>query len=65
MHGYDNGNIFYGTEGYMIFSRRGYFQTYLGAKEEEGPGLKGGAGNEANTRLLQQAAKSRLSFLQQ
>ena len=46
MHGYDNGNIFYGTEGYMVFSRRGYFQTYLGAKEEEGPGLKGGAGNE-------------------
>ena len=48
MHGYDNGNIFYGTEGYMVFSRRGYFQTYLGAKEEEGPGLKGGAGNEAH-----------------
>ena len=48
MHGYDNGNIFYGTEGYMVFSRRGYFQTYLGAKEEKGPGLEGGAGNEAH-----------------
>jgi predicted dehydrogenase len=48
MHGYDNGNIFYGTEGYMVFSRRGYFQTYLGAKEEKGPGMKGGAGNEAH-----------------
>jgi predicted dehydrogenase len=44
LHGWDNGNIFYGTQGYMIFSRRGYFQTYLGAKEEEGPGMKGGAG---------------------
>ncbi len=46
MHGWDNGNLFYGTDGYMLFSRRGYFQTYLGAKEEEGPGLRGGAGNE-------------------
>jgi predicted dehydrogenase len=48
MHGWDNGNIFYGTKGYMVFSRRGYFQTYLGAGEEEGPGMKGGAGNEEN-----------------
>ena len=46
MHGWDNGNVFYGTGGYMIFSRRGYFQTYLGADEEKGPGLRGGAGNE-------------------
>ena len=46
LHGYDNGNVFYGTEGYMVFSRRGYFQTYLGAKEEQGPGMRGGAGNE-------------------
>ncbi len=45
MHGWDNGNIFYGTEGYLVFSRRGYFQTYLGAKEEKGPGMRGGAGN--------------------
>ena len=48
MHGFDSGNTFYGTNGFMIFSRRGYFQTYLGGKEEEGPGLKGGAGNEAH-----------------
>tara|TARA_B100000029_G_scaffold145817_1_gene141167 strand:+ start:3063 stop:4346 length:1284 start_codon:yes stop_codon:yes gene_type:complete len=48
MHGYDNGNIFYGTKGYMVFSRRGYFQTYLGPKEEKGPGMEGGAGNEAH-----------------
>jgi predicted dehydrogenase len=46
MHGWDNGNIFYGTEGYMVFSRRGYFQTYLGAKEKEGPGLRGSDGVE-------------------
>ena len=26
MHGFDNGNLFYGTEGYMIFSRRGRLQ---------------------------------------
>jgi hypothetical protein len=45
MHGWDNGNIFYGTEGYMIFSRRGFFQTYVGPNEEEGPGMRGGAGN--------------------
>ena len=44
MHGFDSGNAFYGTEGYMIFSRRGYFQTYLGPKEEQGPGLQGGGG---------------------
>ncbi len=45
MHGWDNGNIFYGTEGFMVFSRRGYFQTFLGGKDEQGPGLRGGAGN--------------------
>lgn len=44
--GFDNANVFYGTEGYMVFSRRGAFQTYLGAKEEKGPGGRGGAGNE-------------------
>jgi predicted dehydrogenase len=50
MHGWDNGNIFYGTEGYMVFSRRGYFQTYLGSNEEQGPGMRGGAGNEEHVR---------------
>jgi predicted dehydrogenase len=45
LHGYDSGNAFYGTEGYMIFSRRGYFQVYLGKKEEKGPGMQGGAGH--------------------
>ena len=37
LHGVDSGNAFYGTKGYMIFSRRGYFRTYLGGKEEAGP----------------------------
>ena len=41
MHGYDNGNVFYGTDGYMLFSRRGYFQTFLGAKDKPGPGETG------------------------
>lgn len=39
LHGFDSGNAFYGTEGYMIFSRRGFFQTYLGSKEKKGPGV--------------------------
>ena len=37
LHGYDSGNAFYGTEGFMIFSRRGAFNTYLGPKEKPGP----------------------------
>ncbi|MCA9179244.1 MAG: Gfo/Idh/MocA family oxidoreductase [Planctomycetales bacterium] len=37
LHGFDNGNAFYGTEGYMIFSRRGAFQTFLGPKGKPGP----------------------------
>ena len=37
MHGFDNGNVFYGTEGYMIFSRRGAFSVFLGPKSKPGP----------------------------
>jgi hypothetical protein len=37
MHGFDNGNVFYGTEGYMIFSRRGAFSVFLGPKNQRGP----------------------------
>jgi predicted dehydrogenase len=33
----DNGNVFYGTEGYMVFSRRGFFNVYLGPKSQPGP----------------------------
>ena len=39
LDGFDSGNAFYGSEGYMIFSRRGYFQVYLGPKAEKGPGV--------------------------
>lgn len=37
IHGFDNGNVFYGTEGYMIFSRRGAFSVFLGPKGKPGP----------------------------
>jgi len=37
MHGFDNGNVIYGTEGYMIFSRRGAFSAFLGPKGAPGP----------------------------
>jgi len=48
MHGFDNGNVFYGTEGYMIFSRRGAFSVFQGPKAKpgptEGPELRGQKG---------------------
>ena len=37
IHGFDNGNVFYGTKGYMVFSRRGFFSAFLGPKNEPGP----------------------------
>ncbi|MCH9656544.1 MAG: Gfo/Idh/MocA family oxidoreductase [Planctomycetes bacterium] len=37
LHGFDNGNVFYGTEGHMIFSRRGAFSVFLGPKNKKGP----------------------------
>jgi predicted dehydrogenase len=37
LHGFDNGNVFYGTEGYMVFSRRGAFSVFLGPKNKPGP----------------------------
>ena len=36
IHGFDNGNVFYGTKGYMVFSRRGAFNVYLGRKGKKG-----------------------------
>ena len=44
MHGSDSGNAFYGTKGHMIFSRRGYFRTYIGG--EKGPSMRGDRGAE-------------------
>ena len=58
-HGFDSGNAFYGTEGYMIFSRRGYFQTYLGKKDEKGPGMRGGAGHPEHMYNFLDCVKSR------
>ena len=37
LHGFDNGNVFYGTKGYMVFSRRGAFSVFLGPKGIPGP----------------------------
>jgi predicted dehydrogenase len=37
LHGFDNGNVFYGTEGYMVFSRRGAFSVFQGNKSTPGP----------------------------
>lgn len=37
LYGFDNGNVFYGTEGYMVFSRRGAFGVFLGPKNQPGP----------------------------
>ncbi|MEZ6061698.1 MAG: Gfo/Idh/MocA family oxidoreductase [Planctomycetaceae bacterium] len=37
LHGFDNGNVFYGTEGFMVFSRRGAFSVFLGSKGTPGP----------------------------
>jgi predicted dehydrogenase len=44
-YGFDSGNAFYGTEGFMVFSRRGYLQVYLGQKEEPGPSMRGDRGH--------------------
>ena len=44
MEGFDSGNAFYGTKGHMIFSRRGYFQAYIGG--QKGPGMRGDRGQD-------------------
>jgi predicted dehydrogenase len=46
MNGYDSGNEFYGTKGYMVFSRRGYFQVYFDRKGTKGPGMTGDTGQD-------------------
>ena len=50
LHGVDSGNCFYGTERYMIFSRRGYFHVYLGKgrTEEIGPTTMGNRGHPSH-----------------
>jgi predicted dehydrogenase len=44
-YGFDSGNAFYGTEGWMLFTRRGHFQVFLGEKEEKGPSMQAGGGH--------------------
>ncbi|MCI0380901.1 MAG: Gfo/Idh/MocA family oxidoreductase [Gemmataceae bacterium] len=46
MNGFDSGNEFYGTKGYMLFSRRGMFQVYFDRKGTKGPGMNGDSGIE-------------------
>ena len=58
-HGYDSGNAFYGTEGWMLFTRRGFFQAYLGPKEEPGPRFKGDSGHPAHRLNFLECVKSR------
>lgn len=63
MHGFDNGNVFYGTEGYMIFSRRGAFSTFLGPKSTPGPTegreLRGRRGYEEHMANFLDAVRNR------
>ena len=42
LYGFDSGNAFYGSDGYMIFSMRRYFQVYRGKEERKGPGMAHG-----------------------
>ncbi len=63
MHGFDNGNVFYGTEGYMIFSRRGAFSVFLGPKSAPGPTegreLRGRRGYEEHMAQFLEAVRTR------
>jgi predicted dehydrogenase len=59
LYGYDSGNAFYGTEGWMLFSRRGRFQVYLGQKEEKGPGMEGSAGHPEHRRNFLDCVRTR------
>jgi predicted dehydrogenase len=59
LSGYDSGNAFYGTEGWMLFTRRGYFEVRLGRKEEPGPTLRGSAGMPAHVHNFLDCVRSR------
>jgi predicted dehydrogenase len=63
MHGFDNGNVFYGTEGYMIFSRRGAFSVFLGPESTPGPTegreLRGRRGYEEHMAQFLKAVRTR------
>ncbi|MFN0053631.1 MAG: Gfo/Idh/MocA family protein [Planctomycetales bacterium] len=63
LHGFDNGNVFYGTQGYMIFSRRGAFSVFLGPKGVPGPTegkeLRGQRGYEQHMAEFLNAVRNR------
>ena len=63
LHGFDNGNVFYGTEGYMIFSRRGAFSVFLGPKNKPGPTegqeIRGERGYAEHMHEFQNAVRNR------
>ncbi|WP_442484712.1 Gfo/Idh/MocA family protein [Aeoliella sp. SH292] len=63
LFGVDNGNVFYGTEGYMLFSRRGFFNVYLGPKGTPGPkedkAIRGQRGYLEHMRDFLQAIRQR------
>ncbi|NWF83275.1 MAG: Gfo/Idh/MocA family oxidoreductase [Bryobacteraceae bacterium] len=42
------GNIFYGSEGYMVIKGYDTYETFLGQKKEKGPGRKAGGDHYAN-----------------
>jgi predicted dehydrogenase len=44
MQGVDSGNEFYGTRGWMFFTRRGRFQVYTDRNGTKGPGFQGDTG---------------------
>jgi predicted dehydrogenase len=46
--GADVGNLFYGSDGYMVVKGYDTFETYLGQKREKGPSRKAGGDHYAN-----------------
>jgi hypothetical protein len=42
------GNIFYGSEGYMVVKHYNHFETYLGPRREKGPAREKGGDHFAN-----------------
>ena len=60
MNGFDSGNAFYGTKGYMIFSRRGYFQVYFDREgKEKGEGMRGDRGHPKHMHNFVDAVRAR------
>jgi hypothetical protein len=47
-HGVGVGNIFYGSEGYMLIRNYDAYEVYLGQKREPGPKRKAGGNHYAN-----------------